>query len=68
MDKKGADKKWSVDYREPAEQQAKEINQGKRVILMTLDSGDYFIADWKGFFRSIEDKKHSYSGYWLQVK
>ena len=38
---------------------------------MELKKGQYFIADWKGFFQPAgrgKDEKHSYTGYWLTVK
>ena len=39
--------------------------------LLTLETGDYFIANWdRGFFNAVDKKedKHSYTGFWLQVR
>jgi len=63
--------KWTVEYREKAATETREVNQGKTIVLMELAPGDYFIADWdKGFFNAADTKadRHSYTGYWLRVE
>lgn len=70
-DTKNAKHRWEVGYREKAPVETKQFNPGKEVALLTLEAGDYFIADWdKGFFNAVDKKedKHSYSGFWLQVR
>lgn len=67
-DQKNAKHQWQVIYREKAEIQEKALAQGKTLVGIQLDRGDYFIADWdKGFFSEIDSEKHLYSGYWLHA-
>lgn len=69
-DTKNERHQWSVTYREKAPYEVKTINEGKQIALMQLTAGDYFIADWKGFFVGADQKeqKYSYTGYWLKVR
>jgi hypothetical protein len=69
-DTKNEQHQWTVEYREKAEYQTRELNRGKTVALMSLPAGDYFIADWKGFFQKDPDKtrKGAYTGHWLKVR
>lgn len=69
-DTKNARHQWSVTYREKAPYEVKRINEGKSIALMQLAPGDYFIADWKGFFVGADEKeeKFSYTGHWLKVR
>jgi len=64
-DTKDSSGKYTVHYREKAEFQGKELNRGKSVILMDLKKGQYFIADWKGFFQPAPGEKRTYTGYWV---
>lgn len=69
-DTKNEQHQWTVEYREKAEYQKRELNRGKTVALMSLPAGDYFVADWKGFFQKDPDKarKNAYTGHWLKVR
>ncbi len=69
-DTKNAAHQWSVEYREKAPYDVKAINEGKSIALMQLAPGDYFIADWRGFFVGADEKeeKFSYTGHWLTVR
>ena len=70
-DTKNEKMQWTVEYREKADYETREINNGKTIALMALKPGDYFIADWdKGFFTAVDLKedRHSYTGYWIHVE
>lgn len=70
-DTKNEQHKWTVEYREKANYETREVNDGKTIVLLELPPGDYFIADWdKGFFNAVDLKedRHSYTGAWLRVK
>jgi hypothetical protein len=69
-DTKNEQHQWTVEYREKAAYETRELNRGKTVALMKLPAGDYFIADWKGFFQKDPDRsrKDAYTGHWLKVR
>jgi hypothetical protein len=67
-DTKDSRHKWTVHQREKAPFEVKKINRGKRVALIKLARGQYFIADWKGFFTPAEGDKGSYTGAWITVE
>lgn len=62
---------WGVDYAEKPEYEERQVDTGKKIVLMDLTPGRYFIADWrKGFFTKVKDESGSslgYSGYYLEV-
>lgn len=67
-DTKNAEHKWTVEYREKATYETRELNRGKSIALMELKPGNYFISDWKGFFVKSPDKElNAYTGYWIRV-
>jgi uncharacterized membrane protein len=67
-DTKNSRHKWTVHQREKAPFEVEKINRGKRVALITLEKGEYFMADWKGFFTPANDDKGSYTGAWITVE
>ena len=69
-DQKDAKHRWTVQYKDKPPYESKQYNTGKSVALMQLEPGDYFIADWKGFFVGADEReqRHSYTGYWIQAK
>ena len=69
-DTKNQNHQWKVVYREKAEYETRQINEGKTIARMKLEPGQYFVADWKGFFVPVEehDTEHIYTGYWLKVE
>ncbi len=69
-DTRDAKGRWNVTYREKAEFEKRTLNRGKTIVLMHLEPGRYFIADWKGFFVPISERedRHSYSGHLLVVQ
>jgi hypothetical protein len=69
-DTKNEKHQWSVEYREKAEVEVKALNEGKSIATLQLEPGDYFIADWQGFFVGADEKEErfSYTGHWLRVR
>lgn len=67
-DVKNEKHQWSVEYREKPPYETHQLELGKTIARMELAPGEYFIADWKGFFVTAEGEKHTYSGHWLSVQ
>jgi len=69
-DQKDEKHRWTVQYKEKPPYKVKQYNTGKSVALMQLAPGDYFVADWKGFFVGADERegRHSYTGYWIQAQ
>lgn len=67
-DQKDGRGQWVVTYKEKPEYQEQTLAAGKKVALLELPPGDYFIAHWdQGFFTTDATEKHRYTGYWLSV-
>ena len=59
---------WGVDYQEKAEFQTRAVAPDKKLVVMNLEPGRYFIADWrKGFFTKASDEEGGYTGFYLEV-
>ena len=58
---------WVVEYREKPSFNEKKLSDTMKIARIQLAPGDYFIADWKGFFQASEDSDNMYGGYWLTV-
>ncbi|MCB9746083.1 MAG: carboxypeptidase regulatory-like domain-containing protein [Alphaproteobacteria bacterium] len=59
---------WGFTYKEKAEFQTRAVAQDKKLVLMNLEPGRYFIADWrKGFFTKADDDEGGYTGFYLEV-
>lgn len=61
---------WGVDYAEKPKFESRQVAREKDIVLMELDEGEYFVADWgkgKGFFVPTEEDKHRYTGFWISV-
>jgi len=43
-------------------------DEDKTIARISFEEGDYFIADWKGFFTPPEGEKHTYTGHWVRVR
>ena len=69
-DQKDEKHRWTVTYKEKPPYESKRYNEGKSVALMQLEPGEYFVADWKGFFVGADERdgRHSYTGHWIQAK
>lgn len=59
-----SDTRWGVDYAEKAEIETKQVEEGKEIVLITFEPGQYFIADWeRGFFMKVKDEAGETIGY-----
>ncbi len=59
---------WGVDYDEKASFEEQRLAEGKKLVDITLEPGEYFIADWeRGFFTKAPGQKNLYTGYYIQV-
>jgi hypothetical protein len=67
-----SDTRWGVDYAEKASFETSQLEEGKEIVLLTLEPGRYFIADWdQGFFTKVkaeDGKTVGYSGYYVEVQ
>lgn len=66
--------RWHIEYKQKPSYEEHKVGERKKIALLKLDPGDYFVADWDhGFFTPTEtnpDDKNAYrtySGYWLHV-
>ena len=60
---------WEVTYKDKPEFEERQAAPGKKISLIKLTPGKYFIADWKqGFFTKTPKDKKRYSGYYLEVQ
>lgn len=60
---------WVVDYREKPESEEHKLTGQMKQARIQLTPGEYFIADWKGFFVSVsKGQVEHYSGYWITVE
>lgn len=66
------DTRWGIDYAEKAEFETKQVENGKEIVLLSLEAGRYFIADWdQGFFNKVKGEDGEtlgYSGFYLEVQ
>ncbi|MED5373693.1 MAG: carboxypeptidase-like regulatory domain-containing protein [Myxococcota bacterium] len=64
--------RWGVDYSEKADWTETRLAEGQKLVVMTLEPGAYFIADWgNGFFvkgASDDPKIPGYSGALVLVE
>lgn len=68
-DRKNEKHQWTVEYNQKAQLEEIGLDEDKTIARIALDEGDYFVADWKGFFMTPEDgAKHTYTGTWLRVR
>ena len=60
---------WVVEYREKPDIEEKKISESMSIARIQLKPGQYFIANWKGFFEANKgEKQDTYGGYWLTVE
>lgn len=69
-DHKDAKHRWTEDYKDKPPYDVQEVGDGRSVARLQLSAGEYFIADWKGFFVGADEReqRHSYTGFWLRVE
>ena len=67
-DQRDSKARWEVTYKEKPAYEERTLEAGKKVAVMELPAGDYFIADWdQGFFTTDPNNKKHYTGYWIKV-
>ncbi len=60
--------RWEVLYKEKPPYEERTMEQGKKIALIELAAGDYYIADWdNGFFTTDDADNKRYTGFWLSV-
>jgi hypothetical protein len=59
--------KWNVEYRDNPAVIVESINDGQDWSEVEVEPGEYFLADWEGFFVPTEAGGDRYSGTWVQV-
>ena len=63
-----SDTQWGIDYAERLTPTTKTVEQGRDIVVMDLQPGRYFVADWEaGFFVKLPGAGEGYSGYLLEV-
>mgnify|MGYP000868100434 CR=1 FL=1 len=68
-DRRDSSARWEVIYRERPESREELLQVGRKIILMDLPEGEYFLADWdQGFFTADANDAKRYTGSWLQVE
>jgi hypothetical protein len=58
---------WEVEYREKPEFDEHKLSGRMKIARINFAPGEYFVADWKGFFVPASDDKHSYTGHWVKI-
>jgi hypothetical protein len=66
-DSRNASGKWEVVYREKPPYEEKRLSERKKIARIQFTPGEYFIADWKGFFVVDPKQKHRYTGHWIKT-
>jgi len=59
--------RWVVEYRERPDLVQQDSEDGIALHDVELDKGEYFIADWAGFFVAQPDDAARYTGRWIRV-
>jgi hypothetical protein len=59
--------RWNVEYRDRPQLEREDIDDGMAILKGSLPKGEYFVADWGGFFVADPSEAGSYSGRWLRV-
>ncbi len=67
-DAKDARGRWVVEYRERPTLGQQRRDDGIALHDVTLGKGEYFIADWAGFFVPEPENEGRYSGRWIRVE
>jgi hypothetical protein len=58
---------WVVEYREKPNLEEQKLSDTMKLSRLQLTPGDYFIADWRGFFVANAEDPLAYGGYWVTV-
>jgi hypothetical protein len=59
--------RWVVEYRDRPALSRETADDGLAILEGTLDEGEYFVADWGGFFVADPPGKGHYTGRWIRV-
>lgn len=62
--------RWEKTYGETAEMTRRKVEETKHIVLLNLEPGEYFIADWdQGFFTPNKDRETGgYGGIYVRVE
>jgi hypothetical protein len=64
-----SDSRWRATYKVKPKYEERQVAQGKKIALLELPPGEYFIAHWKqGFFTKSTTDKKKYTGFYLKVE
>ncbi len=66
-DSRNAQGSWVVEYREKPPFDEHKLSGRMKIARIKFVPGEYFVADWRGFFVAARDDKHSYTGHWITV-
>jgi len=66
-DAKTADGHWVVEHQDQPTLQAQTIDETVTIHRFNVPAGDYFLADWAGFFVPIAASSNIYKGHWIQI-
>ena len=67
-DSRNREGRWVVEHRDRTQVRLEPEADGHRIHTVNASVGDYFIAEWSGFFVPTEPKANTYKGYWVQVQ
>lgn len=66
-DAKTVDGHWVVKHQEQPTLQTQAIDETVTTHRLNAPAGDYFLADWAGFFVPTDASSDLYNGRWLQI-
>ena len=66
-DARDAKGRWVVEYRDRPALSREASGDGMAIVEGQLDKGDYFLADWSGFFVEDAPDQGRYTGRWIRV-
>ena len=66
-DARDSNGRWVVEYRDRPDLVQQSRDDGIALHDVQLAKGEYFIADWAGFFVAEPDNDGRYTGRWIQV-
>ncbi len=60
---------WGIDYNEKAKVETEQLEKGLERALITVETGEYFIAHWdQGFFTKKSREDPRYTGFYVKVE
>ncbi len=67
-DSRNQEGRWVVEHRERAKVSLEPGIDDIQIHSVAVEVGEYFIAEWSGFFVPTAPKASTYKGYWVQVQ